>query len=82
MYSCVCHFIDGWLSNWRKKVTRMRVYYFFGLTGPLGGVTGRPTVSPPYVYFTFFSEGFKICSMKEIRNEVVVIHSKHIDSQA
>lgn len=33
--------------------------YFF-LTGPLGGVTGRPELRPPYWYLAFFSEGFKI----------------------
>ena len=28
--------------------------------GPLGGVMGRPEFSPPYWYFAFFSDGFRI----------------------
>lgn len=32
----------------------------FFLTGPRGGVTGRPELRPPYWYFAFFSEGFRI----------------------
>lgn len=36
------------------------LHRFFGGWAVRGGVTGRPEDIPPYWYFAFFSEGFKI----------------------
>lgn len=43
-----------------ERMTRLHVHLFFGAWVVLGGVTGRPEFTPPYWYFAFFSEGFKI----------------------
>lgn len=39
---------------------RPQVHLFLGAWAVRGGVTGRPEFTPPYWYFAFFSEGFKI----------------------
>lgn len=36
------------------------LHRFFGGGAVRGGVTGRPAEIPPYWYFAFFSEGFRI----------------------
>lgn len=36
-------------------------HLFLGAGAVRGGVTGRPELTPPYWYFAFFSEGFRIC---------------------
>lgn len=42
------------------------LHLFFGGLAVRGGVTGRPEFSPPYWYFAFFSDGFRI--LKEKKN--------------
>lgn len=39
---------------------KLHVHLFFGAWVVRGGVTGRPEFTPPYWYFAFFSEGFRI----------------------
>lgn len=40
------------------------LHLFFGGLAVRGGVTGRPEFSPPYWYFAFFSDGFRILRRK------------------
>lgn len=47
-------------QGWRRGEGRPYVHLFFGAWVVRGGVTGRPEFTPPYWYFAFFSEGFRI----------------------
>lgn len=57
---------DGQGGEGRGKEPRLRVHLFFGAWAVRGGVTGRPEFTPPYWYFAFFSEGFRILKKKKI----------------
>lgn len=54
---------QGWTKGEKGRggrEGRLHVHLFFGAWVVRGGVTGRPEFTPPYWYFAFFSEGFKI----------------------
>lgn len=44
----------------QNSPTSLILHRFFGVWAVRGGVTGRPEFIPPYWYFAFFSDGFRI----------------------